>query len=97
MSDYQCGSLLTNPTGVIADRAAREVLAYARPRAVTVDDRGVVFVEPVNTIAESDLVGVYAPDLGILELTKRISGDLLLMKQERNFCRNPRRVVRKAA
>lgn len=97
MSDYQCGSLLTNPTGVVADRAARNILGYTKPRAVTVDDRGVVFVEPVDTIAEGDLVGVYAPGLGILELTKRIAGDLLLTKQERDFYRVPRRVVRKAA
>ncbi len=88
--EYRAGCLLTDPVGVIADRAARRILRYTRPRAVTVDDRGVAYVEPVNEAAEFDLVGVYSRDLGILELSRRLSGDLLLTKQERGLVRRHR-------
>lgn len=96
--EYRCGCLLENPVSAIADRAARRILQYATPRAVTADDHGVVWVEPVDAADDFDLVAVYSRDLGILDLSRRLAGDLLQTKQEREFaCKPKRRVVRREA
>jgi hypothetical protein len=78
------GSTRTTPVYAIADRAARYALQFRSPRAVTMDPEGRVWVEAPQTAAESDLVGVYAPALGILELTRRIAADLKHEKELRN-------------
>ena len=98
--EYRCGSLLRDPIGAIADRAARRILEFKCPRAVTVDDQGVVWVEPVETVAEVDLVATYRYDAGILGLSRMIADDLGAAKTERGFVERRRRVVtrgRKAA
>jgi hypothetical protein len=88
------GRLQLNPPGVIADRCARVILEYASPRAVTLDPDGRVWVEPVEAAAEIDLVGVYAPALGLLELSRRVQEDLRFVAGQRELLPVlPRRVV----
>lgn len=71
-----CGMLGRVPPSVIADRAARAILDFASPRAVSIDPRGRVVVEAPRDAAECDLVGVYTRSLGVLELSRRIAEDL---------------------
>lgn len=93
MSDQQCGSVHTVPIGTIAGRCADIVMTYARPRAVTLDPEGRVWVEGVGTAAECDMVGVYGRALGLLELTRAIAADLRWEKQQRGLVRQGRRLV----
>lgn len=93
MSDQQCGSVHTTPIGAIADRVARLLLEFARPRAVTMDPEGRVWVEPVDHAAECDLVGVYQRDAGLLGMTRAISEDLRWEKERRGLVPRGRRVV----
>lgn len=89
-----CGSLVRQPPSVVADRAARHLLSSQSPRAVTVDPRGRVFVEPPADAVEMDLVGVYAPDLGLLALSRVLIEDLRFEVAARQF--RPRRGTRHA-
>jgi hypothetical protein len=90
--EHSCGNVHRQPTGYVADAAARAILEFASPRAVTMDPEGRVWVENAAEAAECDLVGTYTRSLGILELTRSIAADLLHEKQLRGQP-NKRRVV----
>ena len=74
--EIQCGSIAKLPVGEVADRAARAILAFTNPRAVCMDPEGRVSIEYAKHAAECDLVGVYAPSLGLLGLSRMIIEDL---------------------
>lgn len=75
MTDYMCGSVHRHPVGKLADTAARQIMSYKSPRAVTLDPEGKVWVDNPDHAAEVDLVGVYRPE-GLLALTRTITEDL---------------------
>jgi len=75
-NDHQCGSLARLPLATVVDRAVHFILDYQSPRAICVDPVSRVSVEFPDTCCEFDLVGVYDPALGILELSRRIAEDL---------------------
>lgn len=85
MTEHSCGSVHRQPVPAIADRAARHVLAYASPRAVTITPEGGVFVEPPASAAESDLVGVYTAGDGLLALSRQLIEDLRYEVQTRSL------------
>ena len=64
------------------------------PRAVTLDPDGNVWLERPDHAAESDLVGVYQRDQGLLLLTRDIRDDLLHEKQTRKLEPRKRPAVR---
>lgn len=76
MTEHSCGSIHRVPVGAIADKAARFVLAYATPRALALAPDGQVFVEPVHSAAEADVVGVYTASAGLLALSRQLIEDL---------------------
>ena len=86
-SEFSVGSITRAPVGQLADKAARHLLEFKHPRALTCDDLGKVWLEPLDGIAEVDLVGVYCPKVGLLELHRRMAADLLFEKQQRGFVR----------
>ena len=93
-SDKPLGSFDTYTASELGARCAHAIMEYARPRAVTIDPEGRVWVEPVAEAAECDLVGVYARGLGVLELSRRISEDLRWEHGRRAATAKPtRRVV----
>lgn len=91
-NDRPIGTLDTYPPSELGARCADRVMAFAGPRAVTVDPEGRVWVEPVREAAEDDLVGVYSRSLGVLALSKWIAEDLREVVQARRE-RPARRVV----
>lgn len=91
-----CGSVQQTSVAVIAGRCADRIIEYAKPRAVTLAPDGKVYVEAVKTACEADLVGVYAPSVGILDLIRHIRDDLLHEKQTRGFIERKRRNVMSA-
>lgn len=94
MSCYQpVGSVFGRTCQHLAAVVADTVLEFRSPRAVTLDPEGRVYVEPVDHAAEVDIVGVYTPSLGVLELTRRISEDLAFEKTARGLKRPHRRAV----
>lgn len=88
------GSVHVQPCQQLAAKCAEQILGFKSPRAVTLDPEGRVFVESVRKAAEADIVGVYAPELGILELSRHIAEDLLFEKAERGLVQRHRRPVR---
>lgn len=83
--EIQCGSVVKLPVHAVADRCARGVMSFQCPRAITIDPVGRVMVEAPSAAAEYDLVGVYDPALGILELSRRIAEDLMFEAKERGW------------
>lgn len=84
-NDIQCGSIARLPVAKVADKAARTVMEFHSPRAICIDPAGRVSVEFPDTCCAFDLVGVYTPSLGLLELTRRIGEDLEFEGAERGF------------
>jgi hypothetical protein len=80
-----CGSVTKLPVHAVADRAARHIIEFKGPRAVTIDPVGRVCIEAPKAAAEFDLVGVYDPALGLRDLSHRIAEDLLFEARERGF------------
>lgn len=83
--EHPCGSIMKLPISAVADRAARAVLAFQSPRALCLDPAGRVTVEYPGQAAICDLVGVYAPALGLLGLSRAIIEDLRFEAIERGF------------
>jgi hypothetical protein len=83
MTEHAVGSLRTTPIPALADRAARVILTYASPRAVSCDPEGRVRVESPHEAAEVDLVGVYVRELGILALSRALIDDLRFEASQR--------------
>jgi hypothetical protein len=86
-----CGNLLDTSVVVLAGRCADRIAEFAKPRAVTLDPDGRVYVEAVKDAAECDMVGVYTCTVGTLLLTRQIRDDLLHEKQTRGFIQRRRR------
>jgi hypothetical protein len=100
MDEQLCGTVQRKPLLTLADTAARAILAADAACAVTLDPEGGVWVDAPEAVAEVDLVGVYAPALGILGLTRQIRDDLAHEKGLRGLVPVQRRGVgrpRKAA
>lgn len=85
------GSVHRLPCSIIAATAADKISRYTRPRAVTIDAEGRVYVEAVGTAAEADIVGIYNQSLDVLALTRAVAEDLLYEKQVR-FLKPKRRL-----
>lgn len=77
------GSVHRLPCSIIAAAAADQISRYKRPRAVTIDPEGRVYVEAVKDAAEADIVGIYDLSLDVLALTQAIADDLMHEKQAR--------------
>ena len=77
-----CGSVLRLPVGDVATRCAEAIVGYSTERAVCMDPQGRVSVESVSEGADPDLVGVYSPRLGLLELYRLIRDELVEVKRE---------------
>jgi len=62
--EFGVGNLFKIDAVVLAEKAARHIGGFGKgvKRAITVDPRGRVQVEPVRSAAEGDLVGVYASE-----------------------------------
>lgn len=80
MSDTErpVGNLRTSTPGAVAEKAARTILTFTPGslRAVTVDPRGRVHVEPVCAGSEPDRVGVYVAKGPAAALAAAIEQDL---------------------
>jgi len=76
MSERLCGNVRKSPIGALADTAARGLMEYASPRAVSLYPCGAVYIEALDDAAECDLIGAYSRDLGLLELSRRLVEDL---------------------
>lgn len=90
--DRSVGSLRRQTPSVLADKVAWILVDIGKPRAVTCDPDGHVWVEFPHEAAEADLPGVYDPAVGALALTRMIRDDLLAAAREVNPERH--RVVR---
>lgn len=77
-----CGSILRLPVGQVAERCAEAIVGYSTERAVCMNPQGRVSVESVSDGADPDLVGVYSPRLGLLELYRLIRDELVEAKRE---------------
>lgn len=79
------GNVLKTLPSVLADRIAWKIIEYATPRAVTLDPDGRVWIEPLDEVAECDLVGVYTRGAGGLALASMIRADLKAAMAERGW------------
>lgn len=91
--EIQCGSIVRLPISEVADRAARALLQFTNPRAVCIDPVGRVSIEYPKHAAEYDLIGVYAPEKGLLELSRLLIEDLTFEAKARGFRKDRRRKV----
>ena len=90
--DRSVGSLRRQTPSALADKVAWIIVDIGKPRAVTCDQAGHVWIEFQHKAAEADLLGVYDPAVGALALTSMIRDDLLAAAREVNPERH--RVVR---
>lgn len=79
---HRVGGLWSMAAGEIADRCARRIARARNACAVTVDPDGGVWVERPSEAAESDLVGVYEPDLGLVAITAYVRDDLIALRED---------------
>lgn len=73
------GSFRTHKVSDMAENAALRIIAHRKGarRAVTVDPRQSVHVEPVESALVDDLVGIYSQDRKLTELAAQIEADLM--------------------
>lgn len=85
MTDLSCGRYGRHAPGEMGDRAARHIMERRGNWAVCLSPEGVATVETLRAALESDIVGVYTRDDGLLALTRLIAGDLQAAIKERGI------------
>ncbi|MEN5115861.1 hypothetical protein ABE488_00790 [Luteimonas sp. TWI662] len=74
--DYRAGRIGPRSLTGVAEAAAVWLAGQDEPMAVCLSPTRAVTVELADEAADEDLVGVYSPGLGVLELYRRIRDDL---------------------
>lgn len=94
MSERVCGRISKVAINKIAHRCTLEILDFVGPRAVCLAPDGEVTVETPETCVETDLVGTYTADTGLLELWRLIDGDIREAAAERGIEGKPKHSTR---
>lgn len=81
MAPYAAGRIGPKPLSRVAERVAVFIRYQGRPMAVAMSPTLDVTVD-LPEEADEELVGVYKPDLGLLDLYKLVRGDLRVAADE---------------